>query len=102
MDCEGLLIIWNKKFYICVCAYTYMVKVISLSDEAYRRLKSLKHEKSFSDVVIELVKEGETKKKRKSVMDFVGIWADDKNEIDKIKRIMENDRKKFKLREIDW
>ena len=50
-----------------------MVKVISLSEEAYARLKGNKGSKSFSEVVIEFVPE----KKKKSVMDFFGIWKED-------------------------
>jgi predicted CopG family antitoxin len=56
-----------------------MVKVISLSDEAYKRLKALKHGKSFSEVVIELTI---NKKKKKDLSRFF------------------EDRKKFKTRDV--
>lgn len=74
-----------------------MVKVISLSDEAYRRLKARKGDKSFSEVVLELDESG---KKKKSILDFYGIWKDDADEWEKIKKKIYEDRKKFKLREV--
>ncbi|MBI4210301.1 MAG: antitoxin VapB family protein [Candidatus Diapherotrites archaeon] len=49
-----------------------MVKVISLSDEAYTKLKSEKLGGSFSDAVIRLA----DKKPRKSIMDLAGAWKD--------------------------
>ena len=76
-----------------------MVKVISLSNEAYEKLKSLKGNKSFSEVVVEIVDDRKTKKR--SIMDFAGIWKDD-NEWDAISKKIYEDRKKFKLREIKW
>jgi predicted CopG family antitoxin len=76
-----------------------MVKVISLSNDAYEKLKSIKNEKSFSEVVVELV---ECKKKnKKNIMKFAGIFKDDK-EWEKIMKDTENDRKNFKLREVKF
>ena len=75
-----------------------MVKVISLSNEAYARLKAIKNgNKSFSDIIIEIV----PPVKKKSLMDFAGIWKDDK-EWDKINKKIYEDRKKFKLKEYKW
>ena len=55
-----------------------MVKVISLSEEAYGKLKSRKtDDKSFSDVVIELV----DKKPKPSIMDLFGALKEDKESI---------------------
>ncbi len=65
-----------------------MVKVISLSNEAYEKLKNLKREKSFSELVIELAEE---KKKKKGIMDFFGIWSDRDEEIKKMKKMIEED-----------
>ena len=76
-----------------------MVKVISLSNDAYEKLKSIKNEKSFSEVVVELI---ECKKKnKKNIMKFAGIFKDDK-EWGKIMEDTENDRKNFKLREVKF
>ena len=76
-----------------------MVKVISLSNDAYEKLKSIKNEKSFSEVVVELI---ECKKKnKKNIMKFAGIFKDDK-EWEKIMEDTENDRKNFKLREVKF
>ena len=73
-----------------------MVKVISLSNEAYEKLKSIKRDRSFSEIVVELIE----KKKKKNIMDFFGIWANRKEEIKEMKKIIESDRRKFKLREV--
>jgi len=76
-----------------------MVKVISLSNDAYEKLKSIKNEKSFSEVVVELI---ECKKKnKKNIMKFAGIFKDDK-EWEKIMKDTEKDRKNFKLREVKF
>jgi predicted CopG family antitoxin len=78
-----------------------MVKVISLSDEAYARLKALKHgERSFSEVVVELVEE--RKKKKGSIMRLAGVFADRTDEWEHIKKKIYEDRKKFKLREFTF
>ena len=73
-----------------------MVKVISLSNEAYEKLKALKGGRSFSEVVIELSEN----RKKKSLADFYGIWKDNTDEWEKIKNKIYDDRKKFKLREV--
>ncbi len=58
--------------------HMHMVKVISLSEEAYEKLKSRKSvDKSFSDVVIELVEN----RKKGSIMDLFGALKDDKESI---------------------
>ncbi|QQG39907.1 MAG: antitoxin VapB family protein [Candidatus Aenigmatarchaeota archaeon] len=50
-----------------------MTKPVSLSDDAYRRLKERKgHGESFSDVVVRLTG-GERKR---SPLEFAGVWAD--------------------------
>ncbi len=76
-----------------------MVKIISLSNEAYEKLAAIKYGKSFSEVVVELVDEVKNKKKE-GIMKFAGAFAKDKGEWDKIKKILEEDRKKAKLREV--
>jgi len=76
-----------------------MVKVISLSNDAYEKLKSIKNEKSFSEVVVELI---ECKKKnKKNIIKFAGMFKGDK-EWEKIMKDTENDRKNFKLREVKF
>jgi len=75
-----------------------MVKVISLSDEAYTKLKSKKiGDRSFSDVVIELV----DKKKEGSIMDFFGILKNDKDAISSFEKAYK-ERKNIKLRNIKF
>lgn len=50
-----------------------MTKVISLSDEAYNDLKSLKSkDESFSDIVKVLASES----KRKKILGLAGAWSD--------------------------
>ena len=75
-----------------------MVKVISLSNEAYERLKVLKgKDKSFSDVVIEVT----VNRKKKNLMDFFGIWKDDKYWDDFNDKIRKS-RDKAKLRGVKF
>ena len=71
-----------------------MVKVISLSEEAYARLKGNKGDKSFSEVVIEFVPE----KKKRNIMEFAGALKHRSDEWKKIGKKINEDRKKFKLR----
>ncbi len=76
-----------------------MVKPVSLSNEAYGVLSKMKSEgESFSDVVLRLVEKNE---KRFNIDDFAGKWAD-YDEWDGIKKILERDRKKFKLRTVKF
>ncbi len=76
-----------------------MTRVISLSDEAYASLKSLKGEgESFSEVVNKLSDNA----KKKSLLDLAGKWPGGKEELDRIEKIIYADRKKFKLRKVDF
>jgi len=73
-----------------------MVKVISLSEEAYEKLKSKKTaDKSFSDVVIDLI----DKKPKKSIMDLFGALKDDKESIKAFEESYRL-RKNLKLRHV--
>jgi predicted CopG family antitoxin len=72
-----------------------MVKVISLSNEAYEKLSSIKRDRSFSEVVVELV---EKRKGKKKLSDFFGVWKD--ADTDKIKKMIKEDRKRSKLNEV--
>jgi predicted CopG family antitoxin len=76
-----------------------MVKVISLSNEAYERLKSIKRDKSFSEVVVSLI--NESKIKNKDVMKFAGAFKD-KKKWDDVKKIIEEDRKNARMREVKF
>lgn len=65
-----------------------------------KRIKSIKKpEESFSDAV-ELV----NKVKKKPLSDFLGKWSGSEDEIENIKKVIEEGRKKFKTREVvlDW
>lgn len=75
-----------------------MVKVISLSDEAYGRLKALKGERSFSEIVIEFT----AGKKKRNILDFFGAFADNKNKWAEISKKIYEDRKKIKTREVNF
>lgn len=72
-----------------------MVKVISLSNEAYEKLKRIKNGKSFSEVVVELV---DKRDKKKDIMKFAGIFKEDDEWYGNMKEIIKN-RKNIKLRE---
>ncbi len=75
-----------------------MVKVISLSNDAYAKLKAIKRDRSFSELVIDLTE----KRKKKNILDFAGAFADNKDEWEKIKKMIYEDRKRAKLREVSW
>ena len=76
-----------------------MVKVISLSDRAYMELKASKGPgNSFSDTILKLL--GREKKVRLSSL--AGTWPGSKEELDRIAKELEEERKKFKLREVDF
>lgn len=77
-----------------------MVKVISLSDDAYRKLRALKRGKSFSEVVVELI--GKRRTKKKNLLDFYGVWKEDSDYWEKMKKQIYEDRKKAKLRKYNW
>lgn len=62
-------------------------KTISLSDEAYTRLKSEKKEgESFSEVVTRLTD-------RKSLLEFAGAWRDaGEKKIEKVREMIKKER----------
>lgn len=67
-----------------------MTKIISLSDEAYERLKRIKGNRSFTKVVLDL-----TEGRKRSPLDFAGMWRD-KPEMDEIfKQILEERHKRI-------
>jgi predicted CopG family antitoxin len=72
-----------------------MTKVISLSEEAYRRLKQKKAQgESFSDVVVRLTSDsGGT-----SLLALKGGWAGD--DLDRVARTLSEEREKAKGREL--
>ena len=75
-----------------------MVKVISLSEEAYKRLKGNKGSKSFSEVVIEFVPE----KKKRNLSEFAGAFKENSAEWERIEKELYEERKKAKLRDYSW
>ena len=95
---EFIEIVVNRNINIFEWFYEVMYKTISLSDEAYRRLMTIKGEKTFSEVIIELM--GVEKKKR-NIMEFVGIWKDDSEYWDNFEKEVYADRKRVKLRDIN-
>ncbi len=91
----------SKDLYAHTHTHTNMVKVISLSEIAYKELKEKKgKEESFSDVVIKLIHSEKTKKPH--ILDFFGKWSGDKKELDKMERTIYEDRKKTKGREVKF
>ena len=75
---------------ICI----YMVKVISLSNEAYQALSGIKGKDSFSKVVLRLV----GRKEKKPLSYFAGKWKGDTKIFDEILA----SRAKFKLRKVEF
>jgi len=71
------------------------MKTIMVSDEAYRKLASIKDGKSFTDTISELVdrlKQTNTKE----IMKFAGIMS--KEEADDLQKIVAEIRKRAKAR----
>jgi predicted CopG family antitoxin len=71
------------------------MKTIMLSDEAYKKLASIKGDKSFTELVIVLVdrlKQTNTKE----IMKFAGIMND--KEAEKLQKIVKNIRKRARAR----
>ena len=75
-----------------------MVKVISLSEDAYSKLKAIKGGRSFSEVVIEFT----SGKKKRSILEFAGIWADDSEYWKNFEKEVRVSRDKAKLREVKF
>ncbi len=77
-----------------------MVKVISLSEEAYNELKKIKEEGSFSDVILRIIKE---RKKRgtdyEAIAKLAGSFKENKEEWETIKNEIYEHRKKTRVRE---
>lgn len=91
----------TNNLYMHTHTHTDMVKVISLSEAAYKELKGKKRNKeSFSDVVIRLIESEKTKKPY--ILDFFGKWSGDKKELDKVEKMVYEDRKKAKTREVKF
>ena len=53
-----------------------MTKVISISDDAYERLKKLKNERSFSEIIVKLSVE----KSKDNLMKYAGGLTDEEDE----------------------
>lgn len=71
-----------------------MTKVISLSEEAYQRLKRRKGQgESFSDVVVRLTGD----KGGASLLELKGSWAGD--DLDRVSRVLAEERETAKGRE---
>ncbi len=75
-----------------------MTRVISLSDEAYNRLKAAKNAgESFSVVVNRTFP-----LQKKSLLDLWGKWPGGKEELDRIEKVLRAERKSVKLRPAEF
>lgn len=79
-----------------------MVKVISLSNEAYTRLKAMKGVMSFSELVLEFINEKNKRKEKKNLAEFYGIWKDDSAYWENFKKEIQESRNKAKLRKVEF
>ncbi len=83
-------------------AYAYtgemMVKVISLSEEAYTELKKLKNEDSFSEAILRIIKEKRKGTDYAAFARLAGAFKENKEEWDKIKTEIYEHRKKTRVR----
>lgn len=74
-----------------------MTKMISVSDDAYRKLASIKGNKSFSKAILELTE----KPSPKSLLEFVGIWKNDVEAGRKAEEVYK-ERKRWKLKRVEF
>jgi Uncharacterized ACR, COG1753. len=76
-----------------------MPKVITISDKVYEELSRLKGDKSFSEIINELVTfYNESKRGRKGVLlEIFGILT--KEEAEELEREVERTRKEFQIRD---
>ncbi|BDC00059.1 antitoxin [Saccharolobus caldissimus] len=83
------------------CIYAYMPKVITISDEVYEKLSKLKGNKSFSEVINDLIEfYYENKKGRKEILHSIfGILSEE--EARELEKEVEEFRKNFKMRDLD-
>ncbi|MEK6881413.1 MAG: antitoxin VapB family protein [Nanoarchaeota archaeon] len=77
-----------------------MVKVISLSNEAYGKLKRIKGDRSFSEVVVNLINDDKIIK-RKRILELAGTWKDD-SYWEEFKKEVRRNRNRMKLREVNF
>jgi predicted CopG family antitoxin len=84
------------RMHMCI----HMVKVISLSEEAYRKLKALKSGRSFSETIVDIV--DARRKKKKSISNFIGIWSGDDEYWKNFKKEVRKSRNKAKMREVKF
>ena len=64
-----------------------MTRVISISDEAYEKLRMMKDDKSFSEIIIEITRE----KGKNNLMKWIGSIS--KEDAKRIKKQIYEDRK---------
>jgi len=78
-----------------------MPKVITISDEVYEKLSKLKGNKSFSEVINDLIEfYYENKKGRKEILRSIfGILSEE--EARELEKEVEEFRKNFKMRDLD-
>lgn len=66
-----------------------MTKVISISDKAYEELKKLKAEKSFSEIILSVLK----KRSNERFLSSIGSWKMSDEEAEKLKKRVYEERK---------
>lgn len=83
-------------FLIGTCAYAYgMVKVISLSEEAYRELRKKKsRSESFSDAILRMLHG-----RKRSVAELGGCWVGE--DLDAVEEALKRERHSVVSRELD-
>jgi predicted CopG family antitoxin len=75
-----------------------VVRIISISDEVYMQLSSIKQGRSFTMVIKSLLAERQSKKgEMKELEKFFGVLS--KEEADKLRKASAEFRKNFKARE---
>ena len=71
-----------------------MVKVISLSEEAYSELKKIKNGESFSEAILRLLKNMKRGTNYEAIKKLAGAFKENRSEWEEIKKEIYEDRKR--------
>jgi len=86
----------NKRLKYIHILYMHMVKIISLSDAAYSTLKKVKGKRSFSEAILSIFRP------KANLLEVFGKWPGPKEELHKIEKVIAENRRKFKLKDVSF
>ena len=75
-----------------------MARQISVSDEVYKKLSKIKGKRSFTEVI----KDAIGMEEKSDIMKFFGILKSDSKKLDKLQKLINEEREKNYGRKFDW